>query len=636
MSITEKDLRELQIAYSQGNPLIPDADYDALLEEYLEEHGEDKRPFLRQQQTSAVNDVVGTLTKVYGVTKPMREGQKIYTDWLRAKKLTTEKVVVQYKFDGCSVAYDVKEERFFTRGDYDNGESVDVTDLFEKHWIEIPEGMDIEQFEAIKFEAIMSIEAYKELGLNKRYLRPRDAVSATITSRNKELSNYITLVPLRYYLNNSMQKVSCSAEAHIVHCDDIETIQSFINDVLSQGAKTPVSFMYHDTVETFEIDGVVVSVIDEDGYVDQTKEVAIKILNNIQETKLLDVKFQFGKTGRITPVAILEPVMFDRITVDHVGLSTFDRVVELGLRHGDTVRVTHNIVPYLLDTKGDGDYPIQIPTKCPICGHQFDMKTLKTVRCTNTECPGLKHGLIVRYCKNMKMMGISDRTISSLFDAGLISSIPDLYKLTVKDIMSIPGFGEVSAKNIVDTIKRSSTNVPVTRWLGALPIKDVNKKTWDTLIESLRYDPSTGTVIECNALIRNLISDQATPDRFVDTVLCVGRNIGIATIRSIKTGMFTYWDDIRNSCQFVTFAEPTQSVRGHRGDVAMTGTRDEQLTKWLTDNGYNVTSFNNNIVALIVPSHEFYSNKVVKAKEKQIPIYTIEEAYHKLWTQEKR
>lgn len=616
--ITEKELKELQIAYSQGNPLIPDSDYDALLEEYLEEHGEDKRPFLRQQQTSAVNDVVGTLTKVYGVTKPMREGQKIYTDWLRAKKLTTEKVVVQYKFDGCSVAYDVKEERFFTRGDYDNGESVDVTDLFEKHWIDIPEGMVIEQFEAIKFEAIMSTEAYKKLGLDKRYLRPRDAVSATITSRNKELSNYITLVPLRYYLNNSMQKVSCSAEAHIVHCDDIETIQSFINDVLSQGAKTPVSFMYHDTVETFEIDGVVVSVIDEDGYVDQTKEVAIKILNNIQETKLLDVKFQFGKTGRITPVAILEPVMFDRITVDHVGLSTFDRVVELGLRHGDTVRVTHNIVPYLLDTKGDGDYPIQIPTKCPICGHPFDLRTLKTVRCTNNDCPGLKHGWIVRYCKNMKMMGISDSTISSLFDAGLISSIPDLYKLTVEDIMSLPGFGETSAKNIVNTIKQSSTNVPVARWLGALPIKDVSKKTWEILTKDI--DPG---------IIRHYIMDKTSPDTFITNICVNCFGIGNATIASINTGMRLYWHEIMECCKYVTFSENQQKV-GLRGNVAMTGTRDELLTKWLTDKGYNVTSFNKSVVALIVPSLSFISNKVTKAKEWGIPIYTIDQAYDAL------
>lgn len=613
--ITEKELKEFQIAYSQGKPLISDEEYDDLLEEYLREHGEDKRPFLRQQQTAAVNDVVGTLTKVYGVTKPMREGQKIYTDWLRTKKLTNEKIVVQNKFDGCSVAYDTKTKRFFTRGDYDNGESIDVTDLFETHWA-WSNILNDENLDAIKFEAIMPIGIYEHLGLDKKYLRPRDAVSAIITSRNIELAQFIVLIPLRLYANGH-QVIPDILKSHVINCDDLEKIQEFINDRLSHGAKISIETLF-DECNIFEIDGVVVSVIDESGNVDPTKEVAIKILNNIQETKLLDVKFQFGKTGRITPVAILEPVKFDRITVDHVGLSTFDRVVELGLRHGDTVRIVHNIVPYLLDTKGDGDYPIQIPTKCPICGHPFDLRTLKTVRCTNNDCPGLKHGWIVRYCKNMRMMGISDSTISSLFDAGLISSIPDLYKLTVEDIMSLPGFGETSAKNIVNTIEQSSTNVPVARWLGALPIKDVSKKTWEILTKDI--DPG---------IIRHYIMDKTSPDTFITNICVNCFGIGNATIASINTGMRLYWYDIMECCKHVTFSEDRQKV-GLRGDVAMTGTRDELLTKWLTDKGYNVTSFNKSVVALIVPSLSFISNKVTKAKEWGIPIYTIDQAYDAL------
>ena len=131
--ISEQQLKEYIDAYNRGEPLISDEEYDRLLEEYLKVNGEDKRPYLRQKQSGVVNGLVGTLKKVYGVREPMREGQDTYEKWFQRKGINPNaKIIIQPKFDGASIALD-KSGRFFTRGDYQNGESVDVTDLFKNH-----------------------------------------------------------------------------------------------------------------------------------------------------------------------------------------------------------------------------------------------------------------------------------------------------------------------------------------------------------------------------------------------------------------------------------------------------------------------------------------------------------------------
>jgi len=617
--ITKEQLDEYIRLYQEGTPAITDEEYDSLLEEYLREHGEDKRPFLRSQQSDSVNDLVGTLPKVYGTTTPMREGQKTYESWFNTKKIDPMyDIIIQPKFDGCSVALDVTTGRFFTRGDYDNGESVDVTELFEFHRKNMNLPSDIT---AIKFEAIMAQEIFESTGLKDKYLRPRDAVAGIITSRNIEMAQLITLIPLRQYsgghqmIPDKLEEVSIKAKV-----DDFDTIQGFINDKLSDGAITK----FYDG--HYAIDGVVVSVVDDSGKVFVDKEIAIKILNNIQETKIINIEYQYGKTGKITPVGILEPVKFDNITVDHVGLSTLERVVELGLQYNDTVRIVYNIVPYLLSTYHDGNYPIPVPTKCPICGAELNYKTLKTVRCTNPHCKGLKIGMIIRYCEKMKMLGLSKGIITKLFDAGLIETIGDLYRLTPEKIMTLDGFKEKSATNICKTIWKASTDVRLSRWLGALPIKDISDKTWQLVIDAkfpmnemkamnaVKYNIEHGTVMS--------FMTECVPEY----VYGFSKN----TYSSIKEGLTLYWDDIVDIIQYVNFRCTTDLTRHIKGRVTLTGTRDDKLISYLTEKGYDVNDFSAKTIALVIPHPTYVSSKVVKAKKSGIPIYTIDQAYEAL------
>ena len=615
--VTKEQLDEIIAKYNRGEPTgYSDEEYDRLLEEYLQTHGgESARPFNRQQQSDGVNAIVRTLPKVYGVTSSMRSNQKTYQDWI-PKHPSIQDICLQPKFDGCSVAVDFTTKRFFTRGDYDDGKSVDVTDIFINHLKNVQTYAEYGTI-AMKFEAIMSHEAFVSSGLDTVYKRARDAVAATITSRNTEQAQYITLVPLRGYLQSGDEYIPRALHTECTCLFTIPTdydgMESFIKQCLSDDAT--VKFKG----QTYSIDGVVASSFTDQNTIVCTHpedEVAIKILYNVQTTKLINVEYQFGKQGRITPVAILEPVKFDNVTVDHVTLSTLDRVLELKLRHNDTVRIMYNIVPYLIDSEHDGDYPIQIPKKCPICGAELEFVTLRQVKCPNPNCKGRKIGSIIRHAEKMKMMGISRGIITKLFDKGILSCIEDLYKLRdwEQAIIDMDGFGFQSYWNIVNSINDALHNATLDRFLGSLPIEDTSEETWKTIIKVMGEQPIIDSMI-----------DQTFPER----IMAVGYipNVGELKVRRIINGYILNADQIRSMMEWIPYQlKHTDKKVKFKGKVGMSGTRDSEVTKKLVAAGYEVGSFTNDCVALIVPFEGYTSAKTEKAQRLNIPIYTIEQA----------
>jgi NAD-dependent DNA ligase len=633
--VTKEELDKYIKAYQDGHTLISDEEYDVLLEEYLKEHPEAVRPFTRNKQSSAVNDIVGTLPKVYGLIKPMRDGQKTYKEIVEKRFSKHEMVHVQPKFDGTSIAYDFNQRRFFTRGDYDNGESVDVTELFEKH---IPlieqymEKMDVRgplvdimhHASAIKFEAILAEEVYKRTQIKDQYKRARDFVAATITSRNVEAASLITLIPLRIYADHKMYldaRIGFGCE-----CDDYEIMQEFIDEILTHGStyKERHGLCPSHNCETFACDGIVISRDDESTPYDQVDEVnpeleiACKILNLVMSTTLKDIKWQFGVSGRITPVAIVEPVTFGNVVVTNVGLSTFERVYGMNLRYGDTVHIMYNIVPYFIDSENNGSTPIPLPQICPICQSKLDMSNLKQVRCTNPLCQGRKIGDIVRYVQKMKMFGVSEGTITRLFDLGYIKEISEMYTSDLTKAVNENGFGWRSIENLKRSIQMASTNIPVHRWLGALPCENVSDKKWRIILNSV-YGLSNP---EMNKEIYELCS-RDTPDAFLQKMLQNTLQIGPATTVAIREGIIANWDNIRTIIPYIQFEEVQHAIP-NKGKVCMSGTRDENTMTYLRQIGYEVTdSFTKDVIALVIPNPMFHSSKVDKAKANGIPIYTL-------------
>ena len=618
--VTKELLDNLTTLWSHGKPLLTDDDYDALVEEYVEENGEEARPFMRVKKPDGIADTPNqTLSKVYGVIEPMRPGQKTYKDWVdNVTKYfsTSTNVCVQPKYDGASVSLDMESGRYFTRGDYDNGESMDVTELFkhvhfEYHNMVLNKRM-ADHIKAVRFEAIMCTEIFHEYGFDKNYVNPRAAASALIMSRHPRCEQFVNLVPLRFYMDDDTVEfpMSLLAESVCTTINQYEVISTFITEKLRDGAIVENDFY---AGAHYNIDGVVVSI-------DGKTEIAIKILNNVKETKIKNIEWQMGKTGKITPVGILEPVRFDNgVTVDHVGLSTFERVLNLNLHFNETVRVMHNIVPYLLDGKGDGDMRIPTPTKCPICGKPLDMSNLRTVRCINPECQSKKLGDIVRYCETMKMMGLSKGILTKLYDMGYVQSIPDLYKIDYQRLALEKGFAETSCNAIRKSIEASSVNVTPDQWFGALPCLNVSQKTWKTIFDThLRDDEGF-----FNVLIDEIDNDDC--EGFLQTLIQPIIGVGPATWGAIAECFRNNWKDIRETIYHIRFLLEYNEEKGEL--ICLSGTRDSSLVNALTLAGYRVTDdWSSEVNILLIPHEGYMSSKVKKALKHMVPIYTADDA----------
>ena len=630
--------------YSAGKPVVADDVYDKLVEELVKFNGEKSRPFTRNKQSAAVNDVVGTLPKVYGVKEPMRPGQKTYMEWTDNVIVgggidNNMTVCVQPKYDGCSVALDCETGRYFTRGDYDNGESMDVTALFSNSkaiHIAVSSSAYV-KLKAIKFEAIMSEEAFHSSGLSDKYVNARAATSAIIMSRDLKLVDYIDLMPLRLYFENGEMAIDPNLSEHSVYVsiDAFDSIQEFIDEQLENGAIVANDlYTDSDAPRHYAIDGVVVSIMRDatDTVIlnGVNTEIAIKILNNVKETTIKNIEWQMGKTGKITPVGILEPVTFDNgVTVDHVGLSTFERVFNLQLHFGDTVRVMHNIVPYLLDSKHDGGMMIPMPVNCPICGYPLDLSKLRTVRCINPDCQNKKLGDIIRYCETMKIIGLSKGILTKLYEMGYVKSIPDLYRIDTTSLALEKGFAETSVKLITSAINDASHRVPPERWFGAWPCMNVSQKTWKQIFDyNLKRDDAF-----VNVLVNEL--DHGTCEGFLQILVQPTPNVGETTWKAIITGIRNSWDDMVITLRNITFLVDMTASNLALGNICLSGTRDKMMIQALKDAGYGVTdSWSNDVRALIIPDTEFMSSKVHKANKRNIPVLTYNDVMTILATQD--
>ncbi len=238
----------------------------------------------------------------------------------------------------------------------------------------------------------------------------------------------------------------------------------------------------------FAIDGLVIKINDlpvanELGVVgkDPRGALAYKFPAEERTTRLLDVVFNVGRTGVLTPNAVLEPVAVSGVTVRQATLHNFDYVAEKDIRIGDTVIVKRSgeVIPYVVgpvaDLRNGSERPIQIPETCPFCG--FPVRRAEgevAVYCTNIQCPERVARTVEYFVSRgaMDVEGWGDRISRQLIAAGLIHDVADIYFLRREDLVGLEGFAEKKADNLLAAIEASRSR-PVDRLLTALGIKGV-------------------------------------------------------------------------------------------------------------------------------------------------------------------
>jgi DNA ligase (NAD+) len=209
-------------------------------------------------------------------------------------------------------------------------------------------------------------------------------------------------------------------------------------------------------------------------------------------TKLEDIRVQVGRTGKLTPVAMLAPVAIGGTTVRNATLHNMDEIERLGVRIGDWVQVERggDVIPKVAKVVEDKDHPrghkkFEMPETCPVCGTKVvKMEGEVDYRCVNANCPAKLRETILHFASRgvMNIDGMGEALVNQLMERGLVKNVADIYLLTKKDLLSLERFADKSAQNILDEIELSK-KLPLERVIYGLGIRFVGERTAQFLAE---------------------------------------------------------------------------------------------------------------------------------------------------------
>jgi DNA ligase (NAD+) len=249
----------------------------------------------------------------------------------------------------------------------------------------------------------------------------------------------------------------------------------------------------------YEIDGIVVKVDrialqDELGFTGKAPRwaIAYKYAARGGVTKLENVRWQTGRTGKLTPVAELAPIPIGGTTVRNATLHNLDEIRRLGVKIGDWVRVERggDVIPKVVEVEVDKDRPrgekeIEDPVKCSVCGSKVVRPEGEVdFRCVNADCPAKLLGTILHFASRgvMNIDGMGDALVTQLTERGLVKNVADIYKLSKADLLTLERMGDKSAQNILDEIE-ASKKLPLERVIYGLGIRMVGERTAQFLAE---------------------------------------------------------------------------------------------------------------------------------------------------------
>jgi DNA ligase (NAD+) len=239
----------------------------------------------------------------------------------------------------------------------------------------------------------------------------------------------------------------------------------------------------------FEIDGVVIKVDRRDwqdllGARSRSPRwaVAYKFPPREEVTRILDIAVQVGRSGKLTPVALLQPVNVSGVTVARATLHNQDEVDRKDVRIGDTVRVRRagdvipEVIEVLKDKRPPGTEPFKLPSKCPVCGAKVEREGAYHLCSNKLSCPAQLQGHIQHFVSRgtMDITGLGEKTVQQLIEKGLVKDLADIYQLTPTDLAGLEGFAEKSIENLMQAIERSK-QPRLDRFLSALGIEHVGE-----------------------------------------------------------------------------------------------------------------------------------------------------------------
>lgn len=498
--------------YDDDKPEISDFEYDMLMVELRNLEKEYPEFQSEESLTQKVGGHVKEGFKKVTHEVPLQSLQDVFSieeveEWVnkieqraREEEIENVKYVVETKIDGLSAALEYKDGKFIrgaTRGNGLVGE--DVTENL-KTLKTIPREIEDKINITVRGEVFISKKDFEQMnqerGENEEELfaNARNAAAGSL----RQLDSKITAKrPLDIYIFNVQKIEGKEFNSHFEELEYLNKVGFNVNPVriyckTIDEVKEAIKKIGNDRESlTFGIDGAVVKVDDLRfreilGTTVKTPRwaVAYKYPPESKETVLKDIICQVGRTGVITPMAILEPVKVAGSTISKTTLHNEDFIKEKELKIGDTVVIQKagDVIPEIVEVKKDKrtgkEKNFEMPRICPVCGAPAIREEGEAaIRCTGIECPAKLFRNLVHFVSReaMNIDGLGENIIGQLLDKKLIQNIADIYILKFEDIASLKKNGKKFAQNLVDSIETSKQN-DLYRLITALGIRHVGTK----------------------------------------------------------------------------------------------------------------------------------------------------------------
>jgi DNA ligase (NAD+) len=421
--------------------------------------------------------------------------------------------VTENKFDGLSMSLIYEAgvlARGVTRGDGTTGEDVTANvrtvrsiplrvDAGELKKLRLPPNFEVRGEIVMPLRAFEALNEKQEEEGGKRFANPRNAAAGAVRMLDPEITRSRRLEFYAYYLLaggrmptrlhsealEDLQKLHFKVSADWRVCHSLGEVRKFIDALETKREKLP-----------YEIDGVVIKVNEigpqqELGSTSKAPRwaVAYKYPARQETTVVNDVIFQVGRTGTLTPVAVLEPVQVGGVTVSRSTLHNMDEIARLGLRIGDTVVVERagEVIPHVIKVVKEGNprREIEVPERCPECNSRIHKDPEEVAyRCVNASCPAKRKESLLHYAGRhaMNIDGLGDKIVDQLVDKGMVKDFADLYELKLGEVAALDRMAEKSAQNLLDEIAASKKN-SLSRLIYALGMRFVGERTGQLLAE---------------------------------------------------------------------------------------------------------------------------------------------------------
>ncbi|HSR36194.1 MAG TPA: NAD-dependent DNA ligase LigA, partial [Desulfurivibrionaceae bacterium] len=354
---------------------------------------------------------------------------------------------------------------------------------------------------AVRGEAYLSLAGFKELNAQRAqhneplFANPRNAAAGSLRQLDPKVTAQRPLAFFAYGVDDPaalpcrsqhellhyLAACGFATNPHTTHCPNLDAVIAHFHHLAAIRHALP-----------YEIDGMVAKV---DDFTTQKRlgtkarsprwAIAAKFPATQASTRLLDVIFGVGRTGAVTPVAILEPVEIGGVTVSRATLHNEDELRRKDLRLGDTVLVQRagdvipEVVKPVVEQRTGAESEIRMPTTCPECGQPLVRPESEAVtRCLNPACPAQRLRSLIHFTSKagMDIEGLGKKVMEQLVREGLVQDIPDIFRLKAADLSPLDGWGEKSAAKAVDAIA-ARKKTTLAKLLAAIGIRHVGEVT---------------------------------------------------------------------------------------------------------------------------------------------------------------